>query len=145
MDDWRGGWVISRRALLITTNFRYVVMSRVRELFTVAALLLVIGISVIMQKLGLSMALGTFLAGVLLAESEYRHELESAIEPFKGLRLGLFFMSVGMAVKLQLLMHYPIKILAAVAALVSIKGLFFIYSLALWGQELKHVVEWRQF
>lgn len=75
---------------LLRPIFRFVVMTRVRELFTVAALLLVIGISVIMEKLGLSMALGTFLAGVLLAESEYRHELESAIEPFKGLLLGLF-------------------------------------------------------
>ncbi|MFH0257670.1 glutathione-regulated potassium-efflux system protein KefB [Vibrio rumoiensis] len=114
---------------LLRPIFRYVVMSRVRELFTVAALLLVIGISVIMQQLGLSMALGTFLAGVLLAESEYRHELESAIEPFKGLLLGLFFMSVGMAVNLGLLTLYPIKILAAVVALVTIKG-FILYLLA---------------
>ncbi|OEF30095.1 glutathione-regulated potassium-efflux system protein KefB [Vibrio rumoiensis] len=114
---------------LLRPIFRYVVMSRVRELFTVAALLLVIGISVIMEKLGLSMALGTFLAGVLLAESEYRHELESAIEPFKGLLLGLFFMSVGMAVNLDLLTHYPLKIFAAVIALVTIKGLI-LYTLA---------------
>ncbi len=69
---------------LLRPLFRYVVMSGVRELFTVAALLLVIGIAVIMQQIGLSMALGTFLAGVLLAESEYRHELEIAIDPFKG-------------------------------------------------------------
>ena len=114
---------------LLRPIFRFVVMSRVRELFTVAALLLVIGISVIMEKLGLSMALGTFLAGVLLAESEYRHELESAIEPFKGLLLGLFFMSVGMAVNLDLLGLYPIKIVLAVVALVSIKALL-IYGLA---------------
>lgn len=114
---------------LLRPIFRYVVMSRVRELFTVAALLLVIGISVLMQQLGLSMALGTFLAGVLLAESEYRHELESAIEPFKGLLLGLFFMSVGMAVNLELLTLYPIKILTAVVALVTIKG-FILYLLA---------------
>ncbi|WP_194091216.1 glutathione-regulated potassium-efflux system protein KefB [Vibrio hibernica] len=114
---------------LLRPIFRFVVMTRVRELFTVAALLLVIGISVIMEKLGLSMALGTFLAGVLLAESEYRHELESAIEPFKGLLLGLFFMSVGMAVNLDLLGLYPIKIVLAVVALVSIKALL-IYGLA---------------
>ena len=88
---------------LIRPLFRYVVMSGVRELFTVAALLLVVGIAAFMQKLGLSMALGTFLAGVLLAESEYRHELEIAIEPFKGLLLGLFFIAVGMAVNLGLL------------------------------------------
>ena len=122
---------------LLRPIFRYVVMSRVRELFTVAALLLVIGISVLMQQLGLSMALGTFLAGVLLAESEYRHELESAIEPFKGLLLGLFFMSVGMAVNLELLTHYPIKILAAVVALVAIKGLILYLLARLMGTRAK--------
>lgn len=78
---------------LLRPLFRWVVLSEVRELFNVAALLLVIGIALGMQSLGLSMALGTFLAGVLLAESEYRHELEIAIEPFKGLLLGLFFLS----------------------------------------------------
>ncbi|MGI3026982.1 monovalent cation:proton antiporter-2 (CPA2) family protein, partial [Vibrio cholerae] len=83
---------------LLSPLFRYIVLSGVRELFTVAALLLVIGIALLMQNLGLSMALGTFLAGVLLAESEFRHELEIAIEPFKGLLLGLFFIAVGMAV-----------------------------------------------
>lgn len=122
---------------LLRPIFRYVVMSRVRELFTVAALLLVIGISVIMQQLGLSMALGTFLAGVLLAESEYRHELESAIEPFKGLLLGLFFMSVGMAVNLGLLTLYPIKILAAVVALVTIKGVILYLLARLMGTRAK--------
>ncbi|WP_417878207.1 glutathione-regulated potassium-efflux system protein KefB [Vibrio sp.] len=108
---------------LLRPLFRFVVMSGVRELFTVAALLVVLGISVVMQKLGLSMALGTFLAGVLLAESEYRHELEIAIEPFKGLLLGLFFIAVGMAVNLGLLALQPLEILAAVVALVSVKGL----------------------
>ncbi|HAS8134003.1 TPA: glutathione-regulated potassium-efflux system protein KefB, partial [Vibrio vulnificus] len=70
---------------LLRPLFRYVVLTGVRELFTVTALLVVLGIAMLMQQLGLSMALGTFLAGVLLAESEYRHELEIAIEPFKGL------------------------------------------------------------
>ena len=64
-------------------------------MFTAAALLLVVGIALLMQQVGLSPALGTFLAGVVLADSEYRHELESDIEPFKGLLLGLFFISVG--------------------------------------------------
>lgn len=114
---------------LLRPLFRYVVMSGVRELFTVAALLLVIGIAVLMQKIGLSMALGTFLAGVLLAESEYRHELEIAIEPFKGLLLGLFFISVGMAVNLGLLAESPLAILIAVTALVVFKG-FVLYGLA---------------
>ncbi|NMT56787.1 glutathione-regulated potassium-efflux system protein KefB, partial [Vibrio parahaemolyticus] len=107
---------------LLRPLFRFVVMSGVRELFTVAALLVVLGISVVMQKLGLSMALGTFLAGVLLAESEYRHELEIAIEPFKGLLLGLFFIAVGMAVNLGLLELHPLEILGAVVALVVVKG-----------------------
>ena len=114
---------------LLRPLFRWVVMSGVRELFNVAALLLVIGIALGMQSLGLSMALGTFLAGVLLAESEYRHELEIAIEPFKGLLLGLFFISVGMAVNLGLLLQYPLQILFAVIALISIKG-FILYGLA---------------
>ncbi|MBC7003490.1 glutathione-regulated potassium-efflux system protein KefB [Photobacterium sp. BZF1] len=114
---------------LLRPLFRWVVMSGVRELFNVAALLLVIGIALGMQSLGLSMALGTFLAGVLLAESEYRHELEIAIEPFKGLLLGLFFISVGMAVNLGLLLQYPLQILLAVIALISIKG-FILYGLA---------------
>lgn len=110
---------------LLRPLFRWVVLSGVRELFNVAALLLVIGIAVGMQSLGLSMALGTFLAGVLLAESEYRHELEIAIEPFKGLLLGLFFISVGMAVNLGLLVQYPLLILTAVVAWCHSKALFF--------------------
>ncbi|KJG36808.1 potassium transporter KefB [Photobacterium angustum] len=114
---------------LLRPLFRYVVMSGVRELFNVAALLLVLGIALIMQALGLSMALGAFLAGVLLAESEYRHELEIAIEPFKGLLLGLFFISVGMAVNIGLLWQYPLQILAAVFALVAVKGVV-LYLLA---------------
>lgn len=118
---------------LIRPLFRYVVMSGVRELFTVAALLLVVGIAAFMQKLGLSMALGTFLAGVLLAESEYRHELEIAIEPFKGLLLGLFFIAVGMAVNLGLLVSEPIKVLLAVVSLVVIKGLILYVLARLFG------------
>lgn len=114
---------------LLRPLFRWVVMSNVSELFNVTALALVIGIALGMQSLGLSMALGTFLAGVLLAESEYRHELEIAIEPFKGLLLGLFFISVGMAVDLGLLLQYPLEILAAVAVLITLKALI-IYGLA---------------
>lgn len=114
---------------LLRPLFRYVVMSGVRELFTVAALLLVIGIAVFMQKLGLSMALGTFLAGVLLAESEYRHELEVSIEPFKGLLLGLFFIAVGMAVNLGLLALHPLEVITAVIVLVAVKSMV-LYVLA---------------
>ncbi len=123
-----GGLLVGGHYLL-RPLFRYVVMSGVRELFTIAALLLVIGIALMMKQLGLSMALGTFLAGVLLAESEYRHELEIAIEPFKGLLLGLFFIAVGMAVNLGLLALQPIVVLLAVTGLVACKGLI-LYVLA---------------
>ncbi len=123
-----GGLLVGGHYLL-RPLFRYVVMSGVRELFTIAALLLVIGIALIMKQLGLSMALGTFLAGVLLAESEYRHELEIAIEPFKGLLLGLFFIAVGMAVNLGLLALQPVEVLLAVTGLVVCKGLI-LYVLA---------------
>ncbi|MGL6261288.1 glutathione-regulated potassium-efflux system protein KefB [Vibrio sp. WXL210] len=107
---------------LLRPLFRYVVHSGVKELFTVAALLVVIGIALVMQQMGLSMALGTFLAGVLLAESEYRHELEIAIAPFKGLLLGLFFIAVGMAVNLGLLLEVPLEILLCVTLLVVFKA-----------------------
>ena len=80
---------------LVQPAFRIIARTRLREIFTAAALLLVIGIALLMTKVGLSPALGTFLAGVVLANSEYRHELESDIEPFKGLLLGLFFIAVG--------------------------------------------------
>ena len=114
---------------LLRPLFRWVVASGVRELFNVAALLLVIGIALLMKQLGLSMALGAFLAGVLLAESEFRHELEIAIEPFKGLLLGLFFIAVGMTVNLGLLWQSPWMILLCVLVLISIKG-FVLYGLA---------------
>ena len=78
--------------------FRHIARTRLREIFTAFALLLVLGIALAFEHAGLSMALGAFLAGVLLAESEYRHEIEAAIEPFKGLLLGLFFIAVGMSV-----------------------------------------------
>ncbi|MFM2588676.1 glutathione-regulated potassium-efflux system protein KefB [Vibrio sp. TBV020] len=123
-----GGLLVGGHFLL-RPLFRYVVLSGVRELFTVAALLLVIGIALMMKQLGLSMALGTFLAGVLLAESEYRHELEIAIEPFKGLLLGLFFIAVGMAVNLGLLALEPFAVLSAVIGLVIVKGMI-LYLLA---------------
>lgn len=102
--------------------FRLIAATGLREIFTAVALLLVMGIALLMQLAGLSMALGTFLAGVLLAESEYRHELESDIEPFKGLLLGLFFTAVGMSVDFGLLFSAPGKVLGLVAALLAIKA-----------------------
>ncbi len=107
---------------LLRPLLRWVVMSRVKEMFTMTTLLLVIGMAMGMHALGLSMALGAFLAGVLLAESEYRHELEIAIEPFKGLLLGLFFIAVGMSINVGVLYQYPIEILSAVFGLLGLKS-----------------------
>ncbi|HEX5128196.1 MAG TPA: monovalent cation:proton antiporter-2 (CPA2) family protein, partial [Usitatibacter sp.] len=83
--------------LLARPVFRHIARTRLREVFTAFALMLVLGVAVVFARFGLSMELGAFLAGVLLAESEYRHEIEAAIEPFKGLLLALFFISVGMS------------------------------------------------
>jgi monovalent cation:proton antiporter-2 (CPA2) family protein len=103
--------------------FRFIASSKLHEAFTALALLLVIGIALAMEFVGLSPALGAFLAGVVLAESEYRHELEADIEPFKGLLLGLFFMSVGSAINFTLIAaHIPI-IIAMVLILVITKFL----------------------
>ncbi|MFL1802522.1 glutathione-regulated potassium-efflux system protein KefB [Plesiomonas shigelloides] len=107
---------------LLRPLFRMIANTGVREVFTAAALLVVLGTAFLMQAIGLSMALGTFLAGVLLAESEFRHELEIAIEPFKGLLLGLFFISVGMAVNLGILLTDPLWVVLMVLVLVSVKA-----------------------
>ncbi|MFQ5329972.1 MAG: glutathione-regulated potassium-efflux system protein KefC [Thermodesulfobacteriota bacterium] len=101
--------------------FRIIANTGMREVFTAFTLLLVIGTAWLMQAVGMSMALGTFLAGVLLAESEYRHELESNIEPFKGLLLGLFFTSVGMSIDFGIVWNTPLLVLTMVAGLVATK------------------------
>ncbi len=100
----------------------------IHEIFTAMGLFMVIGTSLLMDAVGISMALGAFLAGVLLADSEYRHELEANIEPFKNLLLGLFFIAVGMSVNVGLLVDSPLTILALVVALVAGKAaiLFFL-------------------
>ena len=116
------GIIIGGRYLLRPV-FRYIANTRMREIFTAFALLLVIGIALLMQMVDLSMALGTFLAGVLLADSEYRHELEINIEPFKGLLLGLFFISVGMSVDLSVLLAHPLLVVGMVLGLVAVKFL----------------------
>lgn len=100
---------------------RLIAATHLREVFTAFALLLVIGIALLMNAAGLSMALGAFLAGVLLAGSEYRHALETDIEPFKGLLLGLFFISVGMSIDFGLLGSAPLKVLSLVAGLLLLK------------------------
>jgi len=118
--------VILAGRYIIPPIFRLVASSRIRELFTAVALLVVIAISVLMSLVGLSPALGTFLAGVVLANSEYRHELESDIEPFKGLLLGLFFIAVGASIDFNLLVEKPVLILGIVAGLIALK------SIVLW-------------
>ena len=100
----------------------WVASAQIQEIFTAAALLLVIGAALIMEWLGLSMGLGAFLAGMLVADSPYRHQLETDIKPFKGLLLGLFFMAVGMSAKLGLLVQQPGLILALTAGLIALKA-----------------------
>lgn len=106
---------------LLRHALRLIALSKSKEVFTAASLLLVIGVALLMSTVGLSMALGAFLAGVILADSEYRHELEADIEPFKGLLLGLFFMAVGMTINLELLFLQPLYIVALTLVLMLLK------------------------
>jgi CPA2 family monovalent cation:H+ antiporter-2 len=114
--------IIVAGRFLVRPLFRVVAATRLREIFTATALLLVVGIAVLMTQVGLSPALGTFLAGVVLADSEYRHELESDIDPFKGLLLGLFFIAVGASIDFNLIMQQPLLIAGLVVLLMFIKG-----------------------
>ncbi len=104
---------------------------KVPEVFTASSLLVVVGTALLMEKIGLSATLGAFLAGVLLADSEYRHELEADLAPFKGLLLGLFFIAVGMSVNLSLAAKEPFKIIGIVLALVAIKGVV-LFGIGYW-------------
>ena len=106
---------------IIRPFFKFVASSGASELLTAVALFIVMGVSILMGQIGLSMALGAFLTGVLLADSEYRHELEASIEPFKGLLLGLFFMSVGMLTDVKLILAKPVFIIGCAMALMVIK------------------------
>jgi len=106
---------------LLDALFRHVARVNSREMFTAAALVTVLGLALMMQAGGLSMSLGAFVAGVLLADSEFRHELEASIAPFQGLLLGLFFMAVGMSTNLSLLVKFPWQILGLTVGLVVIK------------------------
>ena len=110
--------------------FRFVHMARLRELYTAFALLIVVGIAFLMSLVGLSPALGAFLAGVVLANSDFRHELESDIEPFKGLLLGLFFITVGAGMNFALLARDPLPIIRITLLLMVLKGVI-LYGLAL--------------
>ena len=134
-----GGWLAAAKAfgtiaavilggrLLLRPALRWIARSKTPEIFTAAALLLVVATAALMQSVGLSMALGAFLAGVLLAESEYRRALETDLEPFKGLLLGLFFIAVGMGIDFAVLRQQPLLIAAVVAGFLALK------AVVLWG------------
>ncbi|KRC25531.1 glutathione-regulated potassium-efflux system protein KefC [Acidovorax sp. Root219] len=115
--------------LLLRPVLRWIAKSKTPEVFTAAALLLVVGIAMLMVMVGLSMALGAFLAGVLLADSEYRRELEADIEPFKGLLLGLFFIAVGMSIDFGVLMRSPWLMAGILFGFLACKAVV-IYALA---------------
>ena len=128
-----GGWLGGAKAfgvilliifggrLLLRPALRWIARSDTPEIFTAAALLLVVATAALMQSVGLSMALGAFLAGVLLAESEYRKELETDLEPFKGLLLGLFFIAVGMSIDFAVVLAHPFVVAAVVAGFLLLK------------------------
>ena len=114
--------IILAGIFLIPLLFRFIHGSRLREMYTAITLLIVVGIGYLMTIVGLSPALGTFLAGVVLANSEFRHELEGAIEPFKGLLLGLFFITVGAGINFGILFGNPATILMMTIGVITIKG-----------------------
>ena len=110
---------------------RLVALARVKEAMTAAALLTVVGVAILMQQAGVSAALGAFIAGALLAESSYRHQLQADIEPFEGLLLGLFFTAIGMTIDLRLLLEEPGRIFVLVTGLVATKAVV-LYALGRW-------------
>lgn len=126
------GLIVGGR-LLLRPLFRFAAGTRSREVFAGTALLVVIGAALLMELAGLSMALGAFIAGVLLADSEYRHGIEADIEPFRGLLLGLFFMAVGMTAQIGLLAEQPGMILGLTAALLLAKTLSVVVAARAFG------------
>ena len=116
-----GGIIVGGR-FLMRPVFRFIATTRLREIFTATALLLVVGITLAMQAVGLSPALGTFVAGVVLAESEYRHELMSVVEPFQSLLLGLFFLSVGVSINFNLILGQPLLIFGLIVGVSILKS-----------------------
>ena len=133
--EWMPGWlqalallgaivsVVAIGRFVVPQLLRLVAQARIRELFTASALLIVVGIAYLMTLVGLSPALGTFLAGVILANSSFRHELESDLEPFKGLLLGLFFMAVGASINFHLIAGNPLTIISLTFGIIFIKAL----------------------
>lgn len=129
------GWLVTLKALamlgavtligryLLHAVLRMITSLRVPEIFTAFALLWIVGIALLMESVHLSMSLGAFLAGVLLADSDFRHQIEVDMAPFKGLLLGLFFIAVGMTIDFGVLMREPVRVLVLVVALVGIKAI----------------------
>lgn len=115
------GVVVGSGRFVVRPIFRFIAEARLREIFTAAALLIVVGVAGLMQSVGLSPALGAFLAGVVLAESEFRRELETDIEPFRGLLLGLFFITVGAGIDLTLIARQPLTLIGLVLGLMVLK------------------------
>lgn len=127
-----GGLIVGGHFLLRPV-LKVAAQTGIPEIFTATALLVVIGAALMMELAGMSMVLGAFIAGMLLADSEYRHELESDIAPFKGLLLGLFFIAVGMSVNLELLARQPANILLIVMGLMAAKALVLFPLARLYG------------
>lgn len=120
---------------LLDHFIRLVARARIREAMTATALLTVVGFAMVMQQAGVSTSLGAFIAGALLAESSYRHQLEADIQPFEGLLLGLFFTAIGMTIDLRVVLQEPVLILSLVGGLVAAKALV-LYVLGRWLEEL---------
>ncbi len=142
LTRWTALWFIGTVIVLVLISrylmrplLRMVASIHNREIFTAITLAIVLGVSMWMHHLGLSMGLGAFLAGVLLADSEYRHELEVDLEPFKGLLMGLFFISVGMSVNISLLVASPLLILALTGLYQAVKGFLIVVSARVLGLE----------
>jgi monovalent cation:proton antiporter-2 (CPA2) family protein len=129
--------VIGGGRYLVRPLFRFIAKARLREIFTASALLIVVGVASLMQMVGLSPALGAFLAGVVLAESEFRRELETDIEPFRGLLLGLFFITVGAGVDLPLIASQPVTLAGLVLGLMALKFLVLLGLARLFGAPLR--------
>ena len=135
-DDGAGGFDVAQFGIMAATvaalifggrmllrpALHFAAAAKTPEIFTATALLVVLGSAVLMQFAGMSMVLGAFIAGMLLADSEYRHQLEGDIEPFKGLLLGLFFIAVGMSINVSLLLGSPLRVLLIVALLMAAKA-----------------------
>ena len=126
--------VIVGGRLLLRPLFRSAARTQIPEVFTASTLLVVLGTAWLLHQVGVSMSLDAFLAGVLLADSEYRHEIEARVDPFKGLLLGLFFISVGMSVNLSLLREQPFLIATILAVLLVIKGIVLVAIARLAGE-----------